>query len=81
MATISTQLRNFREPTKEQLTQIFFSLPTTEPSENVKVNKNGEKTPVPGEETMEISATLTMAPEAEEDSYVSVHLSETCIKL
>jgi TBC1 domain family member 8/9 len=81
MATISTQLRNFREPTKEQLTQIFFSLPTTEPSENVKVNKNGEKAPVPGEETMEISATLTMAPEAEEDSYVSVHLSETRIKL
>ena len=27
MATISTVLRNFREPTREELTRIFFSLP------------------------------------------------------
>lgn len=27
MATISTHLRNFKEPTKDQLTQLFFSLP------------------------------------------------------
>ncbi|KAI8968116.1 TBC-domain-containing protein [Trametes punicea] len=27
MSTISTHLRNFKEPTKEQLTQLFFALP------------------------------------------------------
>lgn len=27
MATISTVLRNFREPTREELTRIFFALP------------------------------------------------------
>lgn len=27
MSTISTQLRTFKEPTKDQLTEIFFSIP------------------------------------------------------
>lgn len=72
MSTISTQLRNFKEPTKEQLTQIFFSIPYNELVDGTKTSGSGEKTlGLAGEEAMEISATLTMEPEAEEDSYVS----------
>ena len=29
MSTISTHLRNFKEPTKDQLTQLFFALPSS----------------------------------------------------
>lgn len=29
MATISTHLRNFKEPTKDQLTELFFALPAS----------------------------------------------------
>ncbi|KAH9933426.1 rab-GTPase-TBC domain-containing protein [Fomitopsis serialis] len=31
MSTISTQLRNFKEPTKDQQTQLFFALPPDKP--------------------------------------------------
>ena len=61
MSVISTALRNFKEPTKEQLTEIFFSLPplpkTTEDGEDSQDNK------------MDINAVLSLG-EAE-DSYVS----------
>lgn len=60
MATISTQLRNFKEPTKEQLTQLFFSLPP-EPLYN-----GDPSTPDKGMgelEKMEISAMLTVSGE------------------
>lgn len=29
MSTISTHLRNFKEPTRDQLTQLFFALPSS----------------------------------------------------
>ena len=29
MSTISTHLRNFKEPTKDQLTELFFALPAS----------------------------------------------------
>lgn len=68
MATISTQLRNFKEPTKEQLTQLFFSLPPDPPT-NGDVSK-GEK----GSnelERMEISTTLTVSGEEPSVSTIS----------
>ena len=34
MATISPHLRNFKEPTKDQLTQLFFALPSSSGSVN-----------------------------------------------
>ncbi|EIN09433.1 TBC-domain-containing protein [Punctularia strigosozonata HHB-11173 SS5] len=76
MSTISTQLRNFKEPTKEQLTQIFFSIPHNELVDGTKTSGNGENAAgAAGEEAMEISATLTMEPEADEDSYAGkLHL-------
>ncbi|KAH9479789.1 Putative GTPase-activating protein [Psilocybe cubensis] len=59
MATISTALRHFKEPTKEQLTQIFFSLPPLDSE------KDGEKS---GQDSkMDINAVLSLG-EAE-DSY------------
>ncbi|TFK39517.1 rab-GTPase-TBC domain-containing protein [Crucibulum laeve] len=60
MSTISTALRNFKEPTKEQLTQIFFSLPTV-PSD---LSENASEQP----EKMEINAVLSLG-DGEEDSY------------
>ncbi|KZT21183.1 TBC-domain-containing protein [Neolentinus lepideus HHB14362 ss-1] len=59
MSTISTQLRTFKEPTKEQLTQLFFSIP---PSITARSEKDGL-------ERMEINAVLSLSAEAEEDSY------------
>lgn len=57
MSTISTQLRNFKEPTKEQLTQLFFALPPPlDPLE-------GEKSDVDQLEKMEISAVLVLQDE------------------
>lgn len=62
MSTISTQLRNFKEPTKEQLTQLFFALPPPlDPLE-------GEKSDVDQLEKMEISAVLVLQ---DEQSWVS----------
>ena len=60
MATISTALRHFKEPSKEQLTQIFFSVPAA--VDGVQGTEEGEG--------MEINAVLSLG-EAVEDSYVS----------
>ena len=35
MATISTHLRNFKEPTKDQLTELFFALPASATGANL----------------------------------------------
>lgn len=61
MSTISTALRHFKEPTKEQLTEIFFSLP---PSSSGESQPNGEDV-----DKMEINAVLSIA-DGIEDSYV-----------
>jgi len=63
MSTISTALRHFKEPTKEQLTQIFFSLPALESGDDAE--KGGQDV-----SKMDINAVLSLG-EAE-DSYVSV---------
>lgn len=65
MSTISTALRNFKEPTKEQLTQIFFSLPAT-PAPN---GSPSEKAPEEEVEKMDINAVLSLGVQGEEDSY------------
>ncbi|KAK7033909.1 hypothetical protein VNI00_012533 [Paramarasmius palmivorus] len=63
MSTISTALRNFKEPTKEQLTQNFFSLPST-PSSSPQDVISGEEV-----EKMDINAVLSLGVQGEEDSY------------
>ena len=71
MSTISTQLRHFKEPTKDQLTEIFFSIPPAD------YDKRDPGTPVeklPNEEPlekMEINAVFSLGVQGEEDSYVS----------
>jgi TBC1 domain family member 8/9 len=68
MSTISTQLRNFKDPTKDELTEIFFSIPPSnvEPDgpRREKAGANDEP------QRMEINATLSIGPETDEESYV-----------
>ncbi|KAJ7173441.1 hypothetical protein C8R46DRAFT_1082809 [Mycena filopes] len=64
MSTISTALRNFKEPTKEQQTQIFFSLPAVGSLDGT------EKTPAMEVEKMDINAVLSLGVQGEEDAYV-----------
>lgn len=68
MSTISAQLRNLKEPTKDQLTQLYFALPPDAP-----VGGKGEKDAGANEEPerMEINAVLSLGVQGEEDSYVS----------
>lgn len=70
MSTISTALRHFKEPTKDQLTQIFFSLPPLE-SEGYDSGKGGGQ-----DSKMDINAVLSLG-EAE-DSYVCSTLQLDC---
>ena len=68
MSTISTHLRNFKEPTREQLNLLFFSLP-------VDAETHGGEKAVSGElEKMEINAVLSLGVQGEEDSYVSAFI-------
>ena len=64
MSTISTALRNFKEPTKEQLTQIFFALPF--PAQVKRSEKTSDQNAA---EKMEINAVLSLGVEGE-DSFV-----------
>ena len=64
MSTISTALRHFKEPTKEQLTQIFFSLPALESGDDAEQGGGQDVS------KMDINAVLSLG-EAE-DSYVSL---------
>ncbi|KAF8903468.1 rab-GTPase-TBC domain-containing protein [Gymnopilus junonius] len=60
MSIISTALRHFKEPTKEQLTEIFFSIPSLDLSvEGSSQNDEQDK--------MDINAVLSLGEE--EDSY------------
>lgn len=77
MATISTALRKFQEPSRDDLTRLFFALPSDEPHEpGTSANGNGEKGSTPKTNTpeergeMEINAVLSLGEEGIEDSYV-----------
>ncbi|KAF9482599.1 TBC-domain-containing protein [Pholiota conissans] len=61
MSTISTALRHFKEPTKEQLTEIFFSLPPLEPTGDASAKESHESS------KMDINAVLSLGET--EDSY------------
>jgi TBC1 domain family member 8/9 len=65
MATISTQLRSFRDPTKDQLIEHFFSIPSRHLFRN-----DAERVPHDEPEKMEINAVLSLGVVGEEDSYV-----------
>lgn len=63
MSTISTHLRNFKEPTREELNLLFFSLPLDAETHGGEKSEELEK--------MEISAVLTLGVQNVEDAYVS----------
>ncbi|KAG6878283.1 hypothetical protein C0993_009641 [Termitomyces sp. T159_Od127] len=64
MSTISTALRTqFKEPTKEQLTEIFFSLPSSESLGKIETS-DGQSI-----EKMDINAVLSLGVQGVEDSY------------
>jgi TBC1 domain family member 8/9 len=74
MATISAQLRDFKEPTKDELTELFFSVPSQHPPRHGE-----ENAPEDVQGKMEISAVLSLGVAGEEDSYVStirMHLKQ-----
>ena len=79
MAQISTQLRKFKEPTKEELTRTFFSLPpdvgvSTGSDEGASKQKGAEDTSgTNGKGQMEINAVLSLGQEGVEDSYVRIY--------
>lgn len=67
MATISTALRTFKEPTKEELNEMFFSIP---PRKGAAQAPTSEKKQTEEEvEKMDINAVLSMGTPGEEDSY------------
>ncbi|KAL4062363.1 rab-GTPase-TBC domain-containing protein [Scleroderma citrinum] len=74
MSTISTQVRNFKEPTKDQLLYAFFSIHDVPPSSPCA--QNGEKSSSSGDlDKMEINAVLTLGKQGVEDAYAGkLHL-------
>ena len=64
MATISTALRNHKEPTKDEFNRIFFGIP-----DEVKEVKDGQIMSV-NVDKMEINAVLSMGEQGVEDAYV-----------
>jgi hypothetical protein len=72
MSTISTQLRNFKEPSKEQLLHLFFSIPelpiTSPPDDDDKHSASDAA-------RMDINAVLSFGEHGVEDSYAGkLHL-------
>jgi TBC1 domain family member 8/9 len=63
MAAIASQLRNYKEPDKEQLTQLFFALPNADghPPDASYANL----------ESLDINAVFSLGAAGQEDSYVS----------
>lgn len=92
MATISTQLRKFKEPTKDELTRIFFSLPPEallSPSLSANGGDSGKGKGLAAADDgdavagqMEVNAVLSLGQEGVEDSYVRhqlLFLSCACV--
>ena len=63
MAAIASQLRNYKEPDKEQLTHLFFALPNADgtPPDACYANL----------ESLDINAVLSLGAAGQEESYVS----------
>jgi TBC1 domain family member 8/9 len=64
MSTISAQLRNFKEPDRDEQSLLFFAIP------HVRGDGAGQNNTGDGHHKMEINAVLSLAAEGTEDSYV-----------
>lgn len=63
MAAIASQLRNYKEPGKEQLTHLFFALPGADGKLQDESYANLEP--------LDINAVFSLGAPGQEDSYVS----------
>lgn len=71
MATISTQLRNFKEPTREQLNHLFFAIPPEAETNAAGNGKEKEKGDAGSElEKIEVGAILSLGVQGVEEAYV-----------
>ncbi|KAH9975804.1 rab-GTPase-TBC domain-containing protein [Lactifluus volemus] len=73
MSTISTQLRNFKEPDRDEQSLLFFAIPPT----HAKVKGTGvtESNLEDGQQKMEINAMLSLVSDSPEDPYAGkLHL-------
>lgn len=68
MSTISAQLRNFKEPDRDEQSLLFFAIPPS----LVKDASIGQNNLEDGHHRMEINAVLSLAAEGAEDSYVRI---------
>ncbi len=66
MSTISAQLRNFREPDRDEQSQLFFAIPPSH-VKGVGASQNGAGD---GHQNVEINAVLSLAADGAEDPYV-----------
>jgi TBC1 domain family member 8/9 len=66
MSTISAQLRNFKEPDRDEQSLLFFAIPPV----HVKDDGAGQNNPEDGPHRMEINAMLSLAADGAADSYV-----------
>jgi TBC1 domain family member 8/9 len=66
MSTISAQLRNFKEPDRDEQSLLFFAIP----SGHVNDFGVGQNYPEDGHYKMEINAVLSIASDSAEDPYV-----------
>ena len=65
MATISAELRNHKEPTKDEVTKMFFGIPEEKKRSGEEGGVNGKAV-----DRMEINAVLSMGEQGVEDAYV-----------
>ena len=63
MAAIASQLRNYKEPGKEQLIHLFFALPNADGQPPDESHANLE--------SLDINAVFSLGAPGQEDSYVS----------
>ncbi len=66
MTTISAQLRNFKEPDRDEQSLLFFSIPPS----HVKGSGVSQNNAEDDFHKMEINAVLSLAAEGTEDTYV-----------
>jgi TBC1 domain family member 8/9 len=70
MSTISTQLRNFKEPDRDEQSLLFFAIPPTHvKAKGIGVTQNNLED---GQHKMEINAMLSLASDSPEDPYVRI---------
>jgi hypothetical protein len=66
MSTISAQLRNFKEPDRDEQSLLFFAIPPV----HVKGHGANQDNSEDGLHKMEINAVLSLAAEGAQDSFV-----------